>query len=57
MFLKTTEKVIQEKAFDQKKKKPGLKTAFEQLGPGVRFSKVPVTFRARHQIFKSKYKE
>ena len=24
---------------------------------GVRFSKVPVTFRARNQIFKSKYKE
>ena len=26
-------------------------------GPGARFSKVPVTFRARNQIFKSKYKE
>ena len=25
--------------------------------PGTRFSKVPVTFRARNQIFKSKYKE
>ena len=25
--------------------------------PGARFSKVPVTFRARNQIFKSKYKE
>ena len=24
---------------------------------GARFSKVPVTFRARNQIFKSKYKE
>ena len=24
---------------------------------GTRFSKVPVTFRARNQIFKSKYKE
>ena len=31
-------------------KKPG-------YGPGVRFSKVPVTFRVRNQIFKSKYKE
>ena len=26
-------------------------------GPGARFLKVPVTFRARNQIFKSKYKE
>ena len=26
-------------------------------GPGFRFSKVPVTLRARNQIFKSKYKE
>ena len=25
--------------------------------PGARFSKVPVTFRVRNQIFKSKYKE
>ena len=25
--------------------------------PGARFSKVPVTLRARNQIFKSKYKE
>ena len=25
-------------------------------GSGARFSKVPVTFRARNQIFKSKYK-
>ena len=25
--------------------------------PGARFWKVPVTFRARNQIFKSKYKE
>ena len=25
--------------------------------PGARFSKAPVTFRARNQIFKSKYKE
>ena len=25
--------------------------------PGARFSKVPVTFRGRNQIFKSKYKE
>ena len=33
-----------------RKKKPG-------YGPGVRFSKVPVTFRVRNQIFKSKYKE
>ena len=24
---------------------------------GARFSKVPVTFRARNQIFRSKYKE
>ena len=30
---------------------------FEQPGPVARFSKVPVTFRARNQIFKSKYKE
>ena len=28
-----------------------------QLDPGARFSKVPVTLRARNQIFKSKYKE
>ena len=27
------------------------------MGPGARFSKVAVTFRARNQIFKSKYKE
>ena len=27
------------------------------LAPGARFSKVPVTLRARNQIFKSKYKE
>ena len=27
------------------------------LGPGARFSKAPVTFRARNQIFKSKYKQ
>ena len=27
------------------------------LNPGARFSKVPVTFRARNQIFKSKYEE
>ena len=35
-----------------------LKYAFgpEKL-PGARFSKVPVTFRARNQILKSKYKE
>ena len=26
-------------------------------GAGARFSKVPVTFQARNQIFKSKYKE
>jgi len=26
-------------------------------GAGARFSKVPVTLRARNQIFKSKYKE
>ena len=26
-------------------------------GPGAPFSKVPITFRARNQIFKSKYKE
>ena len=26
-------------------------------GAGARFSKVPVTFLARNQIFKSKYKE
>ena len=25
-----------------------------KVGPGARFSKVPVTFRARNQIFKSK---
>ena len=29
----------------------------ENSRPGARFSKVPVTFRARNQIFKSKYKE
>ena len=29
----------------------------KQPEPGARFSKVPVTFRARNQIFKSKYKE
>ena len=29
----------------------------QDKGPGVRFSKVPVTFRAPNQIFKSKYKE
>ena len=28
-----------------------------QLCPGARFSKFPVTFRARNQILKSKYKE
>ena len=27
------------------------------LRPGARFSKAPVTFRARNQIFKSKYKQ
>ena len=27
------------------------------LEPGAPFSKVPVTFRARNQMFKSKYKE
>ena len=27
------------------------------FAPGARFSKVPVTLRARNQIFKSKYKE
>ena len=31
--------------------------AFENLGPGAHFSKVPVTFRARNQVFKSKYEE
>ena len=30
---------------------------WKETGPGARFSKVPVTFRARNQIFKSKYKE
>ena len=30
---------------------------FEQLGPGARFLKVPVTFRAQNQILKWKYKE
>ena len=33
------------------------KKLFWVYGPGARFSKVPVTFRARKQIFKSKYKE
>ena len=28
-----------------------------EMTPGARFSKVPVTLRARNQIFKSKYKE
>ena len=27
---------------------------FEKRAPGARFSKVPITFRARNQIFKSK---
>ena len=27
------------------------------LTPGTRFSKVPLTLRARNQIFKSRYKE
>ena len=37
---------------------PGLNlTIFRGTGPGARFSKVPVTFRARNQIFKSKYKD
>ena len=31
--------------------------SFEKRAPGARFSKVPVTLRARNQIFKSKYKE
>ena len=30
---------------------------FKMYGVGAGFSKVPVTFRARNQIFKSKYKE
>ena len=30
---------------------------FRQKGSEARFSKVPVTLRARNQIFKSKYKE
>ena len=30
---------------------------FKSFVPGARFSKVPVTLRARNQIFKSKYKE
>ena len=30
---------------------------FEDLISGARFSKVPVTLRARNQKFKSKYKE
>ena len=34
-----------------------LRTLNFYSGPGARFSKVPVTFRARNQIFKSKYKE
>ena len=29
----------------------------EFICPGARFSKVPVTFRVRNQIFRSKYKE
>ena len=30
---------------------------FNGAWPGARFSKVPVTLRARNQKFKSKYKE
>ena len=30
-----TEKIIREKAFEHKKKKPGLNLTFEQLGPEV----------------------
>ena len=30
---------------------------FNIMLQGARFSKVPVTFRARNQIFKSKYKK
>jgi len=36
---------------------PKFSIGIDLLGPGARFSKVPVTFRARNQIFKSKYKE
>ena len=32
-------------------------TVVSVKGSGARFSKVPVTLRARNQIFKSKYKE
>ena len=34
-----------------------VKSWYTGSGPGARFSKVPVTFRARNQIFRSKYKE
>ena len=36
---------------------PHMHWAIQGRGPGARFSKVPVTLRARNQIFKSKYKE
>ena len=64
-YAKKIEKIIRESAFDKKKKKPGLKfnlelalTGVRTTRPGAYFSKLgPVTLRARHQIFKSKYKE
>ena len=31
--------------------------AFENLGPGAHFSKVPVTFRARNQVFNQNMKK
>ena len=51
-----------QKQFFQLKKKKFLSSLLAEAwlgfpGPGARFSKVPVTLRARNQIFKSKYKE
>ena len=43
MFLKTTEKVIHEKAFDQKKKKPGL-NGLRTTGPWGPFLESPGNF-------------
>ena len=42
-------------AFQQQKKY--FRKLTDMFRPGARFSKVPETFRARNQIFKSKYKE
>ena len=43
---------------DKLASKPGFELGLELgLEPGVRFSKVPLNFRARNQTFKSKYKQ